>query len=139
MVDFKTSKQSEEVKTEVSKIRIPNIGGNNNDTSFNKRLKKKHKCDFCDNTFMNLSKLESHIKIIHDPAYQLPKIHKCGFCEEKFCKLAILKKHTLNIHKEEKYLVCSYCGKKYDQHYNYKYHVEYYHQGIRSHICDLCG
>ena len=148
VVDFKTSKQSEEVKTEVSKIKIPkdnsNIGGNNNDdtSSFsknNKKLKKKHKCDFCDNTFMNLSKLESHIKIIHDPAYQLPKIHKCGFCEEKFCKLAILKKHTLNIHKEEKYLVCSYCGKKYDQHYNYKYHVEYYHQGIRSHICDLCG
>jgi uncharacterized Zn-finger protein len=61
-------------------------------------MSKRHQCDTCDKTFVDKSKLQTHIKCVH---LRLKK-YKCTLCNAAFGQNSNLQRHVKTVHIQER-------------------------------------
>ena len=81
-----------------------------------------HKCNYCDNSYIEPFELEAHVKSCHT--------YECDYCEKSFSSKQILKEHE-NIHTTK----CDYCDKRYFESSDLIAHM----QSVHYNVCDYCG
>ena len=125
---------------------------------------KAHKCTYCSKEFSQLGSLTLHIKRIHEKRERNEKCHlcdsafkfkydlekhiagvhnensyKCEFCSKTFSFKSNMRNHTERIHnKKVNQKSCSFCGKLFYRN-DLKDHIKNVHEGIKNHICKICG
>ena len=95
---------------------------------------KNKKCHLCDSVFKIEYDLERHIAGVHNE-----NPYKCKFCSKTFGIKSNLRSHTERIHdKKVNRKSCSFCGKIFYRKY-LKDHIKNVHEGIKNHMCKICG
>ena len=107
-----------------------------------KMLLKKHettfhrvptkKCDFCGKCFKETSKLNVHIKRVHEKSYKA----KCHICNKDIDKRH-LKEHV-DRHENKSYN-CTICGRKFSTKADMTKHDEIVHKNIYNYKCEKCN
>ena len=87
-----------------------------------------NKCVICNNTFMTVGHLKSHVKEVHEGI----KNHPCEICGQKFGRSGDLKCHVKTVHEGIKEHQCQFCEKKFGQLGHLKTHVKrvHVHDGV---------
>ena len=98
------------------------------------------KCDQCDREFTEKARLQTHVDFIHNNIKQ-----KCEFCDKTYGGEgfeANMKRHLLQCHSndtDENAVKCNQCDKKFFSKDYLKSHIKAVHDGIKDHLCTLCG
>ena len=103
---------------------------------FMKKLKKKN-CSFCSKAFSTNSKLNDHLKRIHENKKDL----KCNICAMTFSVSNDLRNHIKNVHKKqkkEKNLKCDFCDKMFSEQGDINYHKKQAHTNEEIYNCEHC-
>ena len=95
-----------------------------------------HKCNICDKSFANMSKLKRH-KISHDNTDKTNSF-KCKQCEKVYNISDNLRRHIRNNHEKIRNHACEKCPLTYDNSTDLNYHVDRVHNRITKFKCDFC-
>lgn len=105
---------------------ISSHNNNSNNTSFI--------CPLCEKNFSSQRLLDAHSKIHTDRERR----YVCKICNRAFYILQRLRRHEA-CHIEERKFKCTICEKSYKIPSYLQRHIVSSHEGIRKHICDICG
>ena len=95
------------------------------------KVRRIHKCDFCDKTFTRKYNMINHVKYIHENMVE--KKYQCDFCDKTLTKSS-LRSHINLVHEEAKKGICNLCGKEYK---HLAQHKRQFHQ--KTHQCETCN
>ena len=91
-------------------------------------------CDNCGKKFGKKSRLEDHIKYVHEKRRDYP----CNICGKFLSSKDHVKKHIKDIHEKVK-IKCDICGKDFSHRHYLKTHISSVHEGLKKHNCETCG
>ncbi len=103
--------------------------------------KRKHgigrliRCQHCGKNFAKPSRLDAHVKAMHQNVRQHPCPHEqCG----RIFKTAVHLRSHLRLHSGERPFVCQECGQRFRQKSSLLAHRRG-HEGVRPYCCEVCG
>ena len=102
--------------------------------STHRNEKMKIPCLECKTTFIKVTKLRTHYKLVHEGK----KIHKCPYCDTCFSKKGNVRVHVKNIHKGDKAVKCKFCDVEFSEKNKRKEHVAAVHEGVNPYQCQEC-
>ncbi|XP_058833665.1 zinc finger protein 675-like [Topomyia yanbarensis] len=91
-------------------------------------------CNICDKTFRCNSKLNFHIRRVHNSQW----IPICNICDKTFTAKSSLERHML-LHTQEKPFVCDLCDTYFSRSLDVKNHVRMVHESLNPHVCEECS
>ncbi|KAI4886341.1 hypothetical protein NFI96_010915, partial [Prochilodus magdalenae] len=94
--------------------------------------KQPYSCPDCPETFDNINKRNSHLKL-----HRGPYKYACDSCGRRFRDIIMLKRHKL-IHSGGKPFRCQVCDLSFNQLSNLSSHMRL-HAGERPFMCEQCG
>ena len=97
-----------------------------------------HECEQCDFKVTNKTKLQTHVKYVHQGLKYYYEPVKCDQCGKMYKDKYSCKSHVKLVHEGLTQFSCEYCDykAKYKQHL--QTHTENVHLGIK-HDCEYCG
>lgn len=104
-----------------------------------KKKQTRYACDRCDKSFVHLSSLAKHKRIIH----QGIRPYACDQCSLRCISAIDLKRHSVS-HTDERPYSCDQCDKSFKQESSLTEHKKVVHQGIQKiarfacESCDKC-
>lgn len=108
------------------------------------RLVLSYQCYICSVNFRLKSRIEQHMKNIHQFEIQNNQIsmHKCNLCNETFNHASNLSHHKktkhLGIKRQYKSVPCNICGNIFSTNASQQRHIKIVHNGEKSFICPIC-
>ncbi|RUS79518.1 hypothetical protein EGW08_012716 [Elysia chlorotica] len=93
----------------------------------------KHKCEFCEKTFLEKSKLASHVAAKHTHE----QVHKCGVCGKSYANKSSLVRHERH-HTGTRPYQCTVCSESFMEKRELLRHSAT-HTGVAPFCCDKCG
>ena len=95
---------------------------------------KIYSCSHCNEKYLSLNGLNSHVFNIHER-----KVTDlgCSFCGKELASKVDLKNHKAIEHKDKKY-ECSKCEASYPKQISLIWHIQQVHEG-KKHQCTTCG
>lgn len=66
------------------------------------------------------------------------KPYKCEFCGRRFRQWGDLKYHTISLHSDQRQYQCEYCGKDFARKYSLVLHRRI-HTGEKNYSCEYCA
>ena len=96
---------------------------------------KPFKCDYCNATLKNKSRLNNHVLMRHT---QMDRKHACDKCPMAFRFVCHLRKHQRRIHLREKVHCCKVCDKRFATKTGLIHHLRI-HTNERPERCEICG
>ncbi|GFN95939.1 Zinc finger protein [Plakobranchus ocellatus] len=93
----------------------------------------KHKCELCDKTFLEKSKLQAHIAALH--TQELP--YTCSVCGKSYAIKSSLVRHERH-HSGARPYKCSFCSETFLEKRELVRHSAT-HTGVAPFSCNLCG
>ena len=96
--------------------------------------KKYIVCNICDETYMSMRDLKSHISSIHEGI----KFY-CPLCKEEFTQKYGLDHHVRRFHYGVKPFSCKICDKSFSEHSRINRHIRTVHEGKTLYQCSICN
>jgi KRAB domain-containing zinc finger protein len=99
------------------------------------KCRYRYRCEQCEDKFFNSkSKLERHIKAVHDKI----KDHHCSECEMSFSQPEKLERHIKSVHDKIKDHHCPNCEYSCSNNGDLQQHIKRIHLKIKDHHCPDC-
>jgi hypothetical protein len=150
--------QSVELTISAIKCKIP-IDSKTDSNDRTKLLNKVFACDTCEQSFDSKSKVENHVRIVHqERELQGQKCEKslgnnsqlkiqtkedskpfqCKICQKVFSLDKRLQLHTKIVHEEIKPFQCDVCHKSFGHKNSLKFHIGIVHHPTKPVTCQVC-